>query len=165
MDQPRGLPFSLDLQPPERIDEAGQVELPEPPTLVQALASPAVASCPERTNRTGGALVVNAFVMGHPMIRSAMTTDLAPASVMNASTSSATRISSRMSVWSFESQRRRSVAPGVLGRHDADRELSRRAIVRTVERDRCERPAAKSFLGPLAQSFAGALDHRRQPLA
>jgi hypothetical protein len=50
---------------------------------------------------------------------------------------------------------------GVLGRHDADRELGRRAIVRAVERDRCDRPAAKSFLGPFAQSFAGALDHCR----
>jgi integrase len=39
-----------------------------------------------------------------------MTTDLAPASAMNASTSSVTRMSSRMSVWSFENQRRRSVA-------------------------------------------------------
>src|SRR5271165_6670749 len=46
---------------------------------------------------------------------------------------------------------------GVLGRHNGDRELGRRAIVRAVERDRCDRPAAKSFLGPFAQSFAGAL--------
>ncbi len=79
-------------------------------SLVRALAGPALASCPERTSRTGGTLVVDAFFMGQPIIPSAMTTDLAPAWVMNASSSSATRMSSRMAVWSFESQHRRSFA-------------------------------------------------------
>jgi hypothetical protein len=98
---------------------------------------------------------------GQPIIRSVMTTDLAPASATNASTSSATRMSSRMSVCSFENQRRRSVASassaGVMPT------VSLVAVVRAVERDRCDRPAAKSFLGPFAQSFAGTLDHCRHP--
>jgi hypothetical protein len=47
---------------------------------------------------------------GQPIIRSVMTTDLAPASLINASTSYITRMSSRMSVCRSENQRRRSVA-------------------------------------------------------
>src|ERR1700722_17769304 len=34
------------------------------PSLVQALAGPAVPSRPERASRTGGALVIDAFFMG-----------------------------------------------------------------------------------------------------
>ncbi len=41
---------------------------------------------------------------------------------------------------------------GVLARQNADREFGRHGIVRAIERDRCERPAPESSLGPPAQS-------------
>ena len=90
-----------------------------------------------------------------------MTTDLTPASVMNASTSSAIIADVGLVLRKPASKVGRL---GVLARQNADRELGRHCIVRAIERDRCERPAPESSLGPLAQSLACALDQRCHPL-
>ena len=104
---------------------------------------------------------------GQPIILSVITMDLAPAASMNASTSSATPASLRISAPS-ENQRRRSGGFGILCRHDADGELSGSGIVWSVEGDGSYRVAAKSSLGSFAQPLACTLNHlfvvvRRRP--
>src|SRR4051812_15296302 len=96
---------------------------------------------------------------GQPIIRSVMTTDLAPASVMNANASSVTRTSSRMSRLVLRQPAPKVGCLGVLGWYNGHCELGRRAIVRAVECDGCDGPAAKSSLGPFAQSLARPLNH------
>src|SRR6516225_5252426 len=95
---------------------------------------------------------------GQPVILSVIIMDLAPAASMNASTSSATPASLRISAPS-ENQRRRSGGFGILCRHDADGELSGSGIVWSVEGDGSYRVAAKSSLGSFAQPLACTLNH------
>ena len=123
--------------------------------LVQALAGPAVPSRPERTSRTGGTLVIDAFFMGaadnpvghdnrlgsglgderqhffrHPDIVADV------GLVLREPASKVGRL-------------------GVLGRHNADRELGRRGIVRTVERDRCDAASREILSWPFCSIFCG----------
>ena len=77
---------------------------------------------------TGGRLVIDAFFMGVTKIRSVITTDLAPASVMNASTSSVTRMSSRMSGPVLQRPASKVGRLGVVVLHDNGRQVGRRAV-------------------------------------
>ena len=78
--------------------------------------------------------------------------------VENASTSSATRASLRISAPS-ENQRLRSVASACSAVNNADRELCCRPIVRAIESDGSYGVAAKSSLSSFAQPLACALNH------
>jgi hypothetical protein len=54
---------------------------------------------------------------------------------------------------------------GILGRHNADSKLGGHGIVGAIERDGCDRPAAKASLGPLAQPLASPLKHLFVPFS
>src|SRR5271155_364630 len=92
------------------------------------------------------------------MILSVITTDLAPVSAMNASTSFATSASLRMSLPPGEpASQVRDV--GIFSWHDGNNELRGRGIVWAVERDGRDGVAAESLLGSLAQPLACAFKH------
>src|SRR6516225_1222145 len=95
---------------------------------------------------------------GQPIILSVITMDLAPAASINASTSSATPASLRISAPS-ETHRLRSVASACSAVNNADRELCCRPIVRAIESDGSYGVAAKSSLSSLAQPLARTLIH------
>src|SRR6516225_1113795 len=95
---------------------------------------------------------------GQPIILSVITMDLAPAASMNASTSSATPASLRISAALGEPALKVG-SVGMLCRHDADGELGGSTIVWSVEGDGRNGVAAKSSLGSFAQPLACTLNH------
>ena len=136
-------PVLVEGRPREERRGAAQVR------LVQALAGPAVASCPERASRTGGTLVVDAFFMG--AADNPLGHDNRLDSGLGDERQHFFRHPDIIADVGLVLRKPASKVGclGVLARQNADRELGRPCIVRAIERDRCERPAPESSLGPL----------------
>ena len=106
--------------------------------LVKAFTGPAVPACPERASRTGGTLVVDAFFVraadnpiGHD--------DRLGSGLLDERQHFFRHPDIVADVGLLLREPASKVGRlGILGRHNADRELGRDAIVRAVERDSCE---------------------------
>src|SRR4029077_6511411 len=122
------------------------------------LASPAIASGPERARWTGGSFVIDAF-----LVRTAAN------SVRHHDGPSSGRVDQRehffcyagiiADIGPFGEPASKIGSFGILCRHDADGELGGSGIVWAIEGDGRNGVAAKSSLGSLAQPLACTLNH------
>jgi hypothetical protein len=123
-----------------------------------ALASPAVASGPERASRTGGPFVIDAFFMW-----------TAGNSVRHHDGPGSGGVDERehffrnagivADVGPFGEPASKVCDVDILSRDDPDGELGGTGIVRAIERDGGDRVAAKSSFGSFAQPLACTLEH------
>src|SRR3954449_2628186 len=133
-----------------------------PPSLVDPLPAPAIASGPEGAQGTGRSLIVDPFLMraaNDPVHHR----DRAHAEPLHVGQDLLGNPDILAQIARLGEPALQLDGLFVLGQNNADRQLTRPAVIRPVEGDRSHREAPKAFLGLLGQPLACLLPEHAFP--